>query len=122
PDHRTVALPERHHRLSWSSDAANDRVAIRNRAAGVPGLDHRAYQQLGRVELFDEVVRPEDLACALLERKQLLVRANREEAIANDERGRVWAGAKAEIFPSRRVRVLPDGLAGLGVERDDGLF
>ena len=122
PHHGAVALAERHHRLARAADAADDRVAIGNRAAAVAGLHHRANQQLVRVELLDEVVRPEHLAGLLVEREHLLLRADREQAIADDERRRVRAGAEAEVLAARRILVLPQRLAGRGVHRDDGFF
>ena len=59
------------------------------------------------------------LPLRLVEREQLLVGADREQAIADDERRRVRAGAEAEVLAPRRVLVLPDRLARLRVERDD---
>ena len=121
-DHGAVTLTKRHHRLSRSADAADDGVAIRDRAAAVAGLDHGSDQQLVRVELLDEVVRPEHLAGLLVEREELLVGADGEQAIADDQRRRVRPGAEAEVFSPRRVLVFPDRLAGRGIHRDDGLF
>ena len=122
PHHAAVALAKGHDRLPRSTDTADDGVAKCNRTAAVAGLHHRTDQQLGRLEILDEIVRPEDLAAPLVEGEHLLVRPDAEEPVADDERCRMRSSAKAEIFTARRVFVFPERLARLGIERDDAFL
>src|SRR5262249_61030228 len=98
PDDCTIALPERHDRLPRTADRADDRVAVGDGAAAVPGFDDRADEERRRVELGDEIVRPEHAPGARIEREEFLVRADREQAGTDDEGGRVGSGAVAEIL------------------------
>ena len=96
--------------------------ALRDRAATVPRLDHRAEQQPWRAELRDEIVRPEHLTGRRVEGVKLLVRADRKQAPVDQERRRMRTGAEVEVGERRRVGMLPQRFAGGRVQRDDRLL
>src|SRR5262249_4077698 len=110
PHHATIFLPKRHHSLTRPADHRDDRVLVGNWAGRITGLDGILHLIRRRRILFDEVVRPENLARSLVEREELLVSRGGKEAIANNEWRRVRPCATAEIHRLQRGRetILPD--------------
>ena len=105
-------------RLALAANRHDDRVVEQQRAVRHAAVDLR------RPVLLHEVVRPQHLAGGLVEREELAARTDDEQAIADDQ----WSGVRPRAFRvvdprgRRRVLVLPDRLAGRGIEGDDELF
>jgi hypothetical protein len=95
------------------ADHGDDGVLEGQRAGGVAGFDRVADDVAGCLEVADEIVRPEHLAARLVERKELLVGASREDPAAGDQRGAVWPWPVVEIhrLGGRGVLVLPQRAA-----------
>ena len=119
PHHAAITLPERHHRLSWPAHRTDNRVAIGNQTAAESDFDDGPNQKRRRVEILLQIVLPENLAADFVERDHQLVGADGKESVADNQRCRMRARAKTEVLDRRRIRVFPEGRAGLGIHRDD---
>ena len=122
PDNAAIALTKRHDRLPRPTDRADDGLFVGDRATAIAGLDTSPNQQRRCIEVLDQIVRPEHLARAYIERKKLFVGADRKDTITNQQRCRVGSGTKAEVLMPRGIRMLPERRARAGIHRDDGLF
>jgi len=104
PNNRAVALPKRHHGLSFAASAEDDGVLIGERIAGVAGLDGGPNESRRSPEFLDKVVRPDQSAGGFGERVNLLIGAGGENASADDE----WRCMRSRAIPEveRRGRIL----------------
>ncbi len=116
PDHGSIALPQRDRGVAISACEKYQRVLVGQRVAGVAELE------MAPVKFAVEIVGPDRLAGLLIQRMDFAGSARGDHAIADHLRHRVRAGAdlfRKRILEYVEVAVLPDGLAGLGVESDD---
>src|ERR1041385_8181921 len=86
PHYTTIFLPKCHHTLARPADHGDDRVLVDNRTWSITGLDGISHLVRRRFVLFDEVVRPENLARLFVEREELLVGRSSKQTIADNER------------------------------------
>ncbi len=118
PQQLAGGLIECRHRLVRSAHRHDDGAVVQEGTAAVAASSQR------RVELFDEVVRPDSLARRLVEGEELAARARGEQTIANDQRRAVRTESLIELNTVWWCRILefPDRLAARSIERGDDLF